>query len=142
MVGRYLEVAPQLLAADQALSLEDAKAELATIWPDEATMTRNLGNVVKAVQAFGGEAAEVPGSRARLLERFARDPDFAAFAAAIGAETAEDPGIRNLKATSDVDVDAMMKGPAYWNPAHPDHERVKKAVQEHYTRQHGTKARR
>lgn len=142
VVNRYLQVAPQLLEADQVLSLQEAQAELATIWPDEPTMKRNLDNVLKAVQGFGAEAGDVPGSRERLLKRFARDPDFAAFAAQIGAEMAEDPGIHLDASNSDVNVEAMMKGEAYWNSQHPDHERVKTTVQTHFARKHGTKARR
>lgn len=141
VVDKYLAVAPQLIAADQQLSLEEARSELATIWPDQAAMQRNLAVSLKAIRGFGGEADDAPGSRARLENKFGRDPDFIAFAAKVGSEMQEDRVPGGASVASEVDVEALLKSEAYWTPAHPDHKSTVAKVQEHYARKFGTKAR-
>lgn len=141
VVARYLKVAPELVAADQELSMQEAKAELEKIWTDDATMQKNLGGVVRAIAAFGAEAEDVPGSQARLMQKYGRDPDFIAFAAAIAGELTEDQLPSAVSVPSDVDVEALQKSEAYWKPEHPDHQRVKAQVQAFYTKKYGTKRR-
>jgi hypothetical protein len=143
MVGEYLQIAPQLVAADQQLTLTEARAELAKVWPDEAAMNRNLAGVVKAIQGFGAEADDVPGSRSRLMAKYGRDPDFIAFAAQVANEMQEDrvPGGAGGVGGSDDNVEAMQKSEAYWNKNHPEHKATVAKVQEHYARKYGTRTR-
>jgi hypothetical protein len=142
MVGEYLQIAPQLVAADAQLTLAEAKAELQKVWRDDATMNRNLAGVVKAINGFGAEADDVPGSRSRLTQKYGRDPDFIAFAAQVANEMQEDRVPGGASVASEVDVEALQKSEAYWNKNHPDHTRTKARVDEHYARKFGTAARR
>jgi hypothetical protein len=141
VVERYLNMAPQLIAADMQLSLDEAKAELGAVWKDEATMQRNLQGVVRAINGFGAEAADVPGSRARLMEKYGRDPDFIAFAAAVAGEMQEDKLPSQPAVASEADVESLQKSEAYWNKNHPDHGKVKGQVDAFYARKFGTKRR-
>lgn len=140
-VEKYLDAVPKLMAAEQSLSVEDAKAELAELWPDDKTMNDNLAISLKAINGYGAEAEDVPGSKARIMAKYGRDPDFIAFAAAIGAEMKEDTTPAQMSVSSGVDVEAMMKSEAYMKPSHPDHERVKARVKAHFDRTYGTKRR-
>ena len=141
IVGRYLKVAPELISADAQLSLDDAKAELSQVWKDDKTMNHNLAGVVKAIQGFGAEADDVPGSRSRLMAKYGRDPDFIAFAASVSSEMSEDNLPSQTIVSSEVDVEALQKSEAYWKPNHPDHARVKAQVETFYAKKHGTKRR-
>ncbi len=142
VLSRYMKVAPDLIAADAGLQLEDARAELSKVWKDEATMNHNLAGVVKAIQGFGAEADDVPGSRARLMSKYGRDPDFIAFAASVAGEMKEDGGTPTGALTpSDIDAEALQRSEAYWKPEHPDHAKVKAQVESFYTRKYGTKHR-
>lgn len=140
-VGKYLTLAPQLLAADIQLSTEEAKAELGALWKDEKTMQANLAGVVKAINGFGAEAADVPGSRARLMEKYGRDPDFIAFAASVAQEMKEDKLPQQPALSSEADVESLQKSKAYWDKNDPEHARVKAQVDDYYTRKFGTKRR-
>ena len=141
VVGRYLNMAPQLLQADQSLTLEEARAELETVWTTPQAMQENLAGVVVAINGFGAEAEGVPGSRARLMEKYGRDPDFIAFAAAVASEMKEDRLPSSPAIASEADVDSLQKSKAYWDKNDPDHGKVKAQVDAFYTRKHGTKRR-
>jgi hypothetical protein len=142
IVGRYLEVAPQLVAADAELSLEEARTELGKLWGDEASFKTGIGSAVRAMKAYGGQAEDMPGSFARLQSKYGRDPDFLAFAASIGREVGEDRlPFGDVAGVAEGDIEAMQKSPAYWDPNHPDHKRYNDTVREHYVRKHGSKKR-
>lgn len=141
VVNEYLAIAPQLMQADAALSLDEAKQELQKVWTDEATMQRNLAGVVKAINGFGAEAADVPGSRSRLMEKYGRDPDFIAFAAKVAGEMAEDRLPSQPVVGGEADIDALMKSKAYWDPNDPAHAQTVAKVNEFHTRKYGVKQR-
>ena len=141
VVSRYLDIAPKLIAADQQQTVEEAKAELAKVWTDDAAMQRNLQGALRAIDAYGAEADDVPGSRARLHANLGKNPDFVAYAARVSQELSEDKGVRPTAVASDVDVEALQKSEAYWKPEHPDHARIKAQVSEYYARKFGTTAR-
>lgn len=142
MVGRYLDVAPKLVAADAELSLEEAKTELGKLWTDEASFNTGIGSAVRAMKAYGGQAEDMPGSFARLQSKYGRDPDFLAFAASIGREVGEDrPPGGDTAGVGDGDIESLQKSEAYWNPNHADHSRTKAKVDEFYARKFGNKRR-
>lgn len=144
-VHEYLDIAPQMLEANKQLTIEEASSELSKVWTDKATFDANLSKAHRATTEFAkGIAADQPGSFERLDKKFGSDPDFVALMARIGAESkfGEDTPANNATATSDVDVEALMKGPAYWDPNHADHAKVKAQVTAHFTRVHGTAAHR
>lgn len=136
-VSKYLTVVPELIAADQSLSLADAKAELQGIWKDDITMQRNLASVVTAINGFGAEAEDVPGSRSRLMQKYGRDPDFIAFAASVAQEMKEDRLPAAGPASSDGDIEALQKSPAYWDKNHPEHTATKSKVDTYYAKKFG-----
>ncbi len=143
IVGRYLDVAPQLVAADAELSKEEAKAELGKLWSDESSFKGGIQSAMRAMKGYGGEAENMPGSHARLMAKYGRDPDFLAFAAAIGREMQEDRPASGdaVGGVGEGDIEALMRGEAYRNPNHPDHARTKQKVGEYFDRKYGAKKR-
>lgn len=141
VVERYMKVAPELIAANQQVTRDEASRELSGLWKDENTFNANLQGALKAITGFGGEADDMPGSRARLQEKFGNDPDFLAFAAQVAAEMREDRVPSQTSIAPAVDIESLQKSEAYWNAQHPDHTRVKAQVSEFYTRKYGTKPR-
>jgi hypothetical protein len=141
VVERYLKVAPELIAADKQVSLAEAKTELGTIWKDEGAMRSGLADAMRAITTFGAEADDVPGSRARLQERFATDPDFAAFAASVAKELKEDQLPAGGPVSSDMEVESLQKSKAYWDPKDPQHAIVKQKVDTFYAKKFGNKKR-
>ncbi len=141
VVDRYLNVAPQLIAADKQITKDEASRELSVLWKDESTFNTNLKGAMRAVTGFGAEAEDVPGSRARLMEKFGNDPDFLAFAASVAGEMKEDAHPNQAAMSSEADVEALQKSPAYWDKNHQDHARVKAQVDEFYIKKFGAKRR-
>jgi hypothetical protein len=141
VIDKYISLAPSLVAADAQLSLDEAKAELSTLWKDEASMSSNLSNVVKAINGFGAEADDVPGSRSRLMAKYGRDPDFIAFAASVAQEMKEDKLPSDPVSVAEHDIESLQKSPAYWDPKNPDHARTRAQVDAYYAKKFGTSAR-
>lgn len=141
VVGKYLQIAPQLMQANAALTVEEASAELGKVWQTPEAMQKGIADSIRAINAFGGEGSDVAGSRSRLMEKYGTDPDFIAFTAAVAKELKEDQPVQGVQ-TSEMDVEALMKSEAYWKATHPDHTRVKAQVTEFMARKYGTARRR
>jgi hypothetical protein len=138
VVNKYLTLAPEMLGVDVAMTATEAKAELGKLWADEPTLSKNLTIASRAIQGFGGEADDMPGSRAKLFAKYGSDPDFLAFAARIGAEMQEDKGLPPGGAPGVDDIEALMKGEAYRNALHPDHVATAAKVKAHFDKHYGT----
>lgn len=145
MVQEYLQLAPSLFAADKAMTVKEASAELSKVWTDEATFEKNIALADRTVAEFTKDiAADQPGSFERLTAKLKNDPDFAAFVARIGGEVkfGEDTPIRPDASNSAANIESLMKGEAYWNAQHPDHTKVKQQVDAHFAKTYGTAAHR
>lgn len=139
IVQRYLDFAPNLVAADAQMSLAEAKAELGKLWPDEASFNGGIQSAMRAMKGFGAQAEDMPGSHARLMSKYARDPDFMAFAASIGREMSEDkPVADGLGTVGEGDIESLQKSQAYWDANHPDHAKTKTKVADYYAKKFGT----
>jgi len=140
-VHEYLDIAPQMLEANKTITTEEASAELSKVWTDKATFDANLQKGRRAVSEFSKDvSADQPGSFDRLEKKFGNDPDFIALMARIGTESkfGEDQVPGSATTAGVLDVEALMKGPAYWDPNHAEHSKVKAQVDEHFKRVHGT----
>ncbi|WOS40686.1 hypothetical protein [Xanthomonas rydalmerensis] len=138
VLNGYLEFAPKLIEANAALSVDEARAEVAKLWADEATQQTNFAAAQRAINGYGTKNEALPGSVQRLHAKYGTDPDFIAFAAAIGGEMQEDKQVAPQGLPSAEDVESLQKSEAYWKPEHPDHMRVKAKVADFYARQYGT----
>lgn len=143
-MGEYFEnIAPNLLKADAALSTEEAKQQLAAVWPAPDEMTDGLKQAARAAQGFAGDPGK-PGSFDKLMAKFGNDPDFLAFAARVGAEMGEDrPIAADPAAQQDwqAQVDEIRANPAYLDKAHPQHAGLVQKLEGLYQRRYGNQQR-
>lgn len=143
-LDKYFGFAPDLFQANAQLTRDEAAAELKGIWKDDTTMTKNLGLANRAVTGFALQG-DATGSAARLMEKYGNDPDFLAFAAAVGAEMQEDTAISDgTTAATDWDsqVNAIKADPAYMDANHPQHKEKVDALKALYDRRYGSAAQR
>lgn len=138
-LGEYFKLAPDLVGADKRLSAEEATAELGKVWTDTAAMQANLSQAQRAVRGFGG-GGDVPGSTERLLAKYGNDPDFLAFAAAVGKEMQEDTPIADGTPAAgdwDAEVVKIKADPAYQDERHPQHKVLVDRMSQLYQRRYG-----
>ncbi|QHE86316.1 hypothetical protein [Hydrogenophaga sp. BPS33] len=132
VMGEYFQALPAFMNDAAAVTLDQAKAELAQAWPDPADMQRNMRAAERAV------AAMPPDLQEDVKARFGTDPVFWRFAAHFGKEVGEDrPAAPAGGATGGQDVTALMGSEAYRNPRHKDHARVSAQVRNHFERTAG-----
>lgn len=139
-LDKYFGFAPDLFQANAQITRDEAAAELKGIWKDDATMTKNLGMASRAVAGFALEG-NATGSAERLMQKYGNDPDFLAFAAAVGAEMQEDTAINEgstAAADWDSQVNAIKADPAYMDASHPQHKEKVAALQALYNRRYGS----
>lgn len=129
-LGRYMEIAPQLVAGGQALTAEDCTAALKTEWKTDEQYKAEVGKAYKAAVGFGGSDAE------GIIKDHGNDPRIIRLLARVGAEMGEDTSISTGASTNGgQSVESLMASEAYNNPKHADHARVSKQVSDHFARQ-------
>lgn len=137
VASEYLTIAPSLMIENAKHTATECIAEVSKIWPEQSVRDSNFRGVQKAIEGFGGNAADMPGAKQRLYDKFGSDPDFIAFAASIGTQMKEDQVPGGIQPSSGDDVQALMKSPAYMNPQDPAHEATKAKVATFYKKQYG-----
>lgn len=137
VMGKYFDVAPQLVGAGAQLNVQDATAELRKLWPSEQQFGEGANRADRAVRAYANPgAADQTGSYVRLEKKFGNDPDFIALMSNIGKETREDlPPAGSI--LPEADVESLQKSESYWNANHKDHVATKAKVDAHYARKFG-----
>lgn len=139
VMGEYLARIPgiQQQAAEQ--QFEGCMGELGKHWATPAAMKTGQRNAWRAVTGLMGGEADA------FMARHGNDPMVVRFAAAIGAEMAEDrsPGAGGngggdgMAAYTGMTRDQLMQHEAYKNAQHVDHKRVSDRVRSLYEREFG-----
>lgn len=135
-VNEYLGTMAQVQVAAAQLTHDEAMKTLGTLWGSPEQIAAKTSAVPRAIDAFAS-GADLPGNAAALYAKFGNDPDFIAFAANVAGELAEDRPINTAASTSQVDIDALQRSKAYWDPKDPQNAIVKARVADFYQRQHG-----
>jgi hypothetical protein len=130
VMGKYFDIAPQLVAGSQRLSADDCVASLKAEWKTDEQYKAEVGKAYKAAVGFAGNDAD------GIIKDYGNDPRIVRLLARVGSEMGEDrspnPGGSQ---TGGASVDALMASEAYNNPRHADHARVSKQVQAHFEAQ-------
>lgn len=130
VMGKYFELAPQLLAGNSQLSSEECIADLRSEWKDDATFKGEVSKAFRAAQAYGGADTEA------ILADYGNDPRIIRMLSRIGGEMSEDsslnPGGTQIGGQT---VESLMTSEAYTNPKHADHARVSAQVQAYFNQQ-------
>lgn len=130
-VGEFLDRSLKLQAGMNQLSADDCTAKLKTEWKTDELFKTGVSSAYRAASAFGDVTA--------LMAKYGNDPDFIRFAANVGKELSEDRGaMPGSQGASEVDIEALTKTKAYWDPKEPDHEATKAKVAAFYAAKYGS----
>jgi hypothetical protein len=131
VMAKYMDIAPQLVAGSQQLSVDDCNAQLRTEWKTDDQYKAEVGKAHKAAVGYGGADAE------GIVKDYGNDPRIIRLLARVGAEMGEDQSLNPGDQQNDgADAIAtMMASEAYTNPKHVDHKRVSDQVRKHFETQ-------
>lgn len=129
VMGRYFDIAPQLVDGAAVLDNDQCMAELRKSWASDGEYQTGLNNAYKALNAFGGDDAEA------ILQAHGNDPGLIRLLARAGAELGEDAPPAGGNAPSGGEIQAMLTSEAYTNPKHPEHAAVSEKVRRHFEAQ-------
>lgn len=129
-MGKYFELAPQLVSGVKQYSAEASAAQLRQEWTTDEQYQAGISNAYRAAIGYFGQDAE------HALQTYGNDPRLIRFLARVGEQMAEDRSIGNLGVTSGPQsAQSAMMSEAYTNANHPDHARVSALVQAHFAKQ-------
>lgn len=132
VMGKYFEIAPQLMGGPRQFSAETCVAELKQEWQSDEQYSAETRKAFKAAQAYGDKDAEA------IIQNHGNDPRIIRLLARIGAQMGEDRSINPGGTQHGIQtVEGLMRSEAYSNPKHPDHQRVSAQVQAYYAKQAG-----
>lgn len=127
-MGKYLEMAPNLVAGEKMLSADEAKAELRKEWKTDEVYNAEVGKAFQAAKAYGDAD--------QIIQKYGNDPVIVKMLAKIGGELGEDKAIQPGDILSGTDsIDSLLASKAYTDPRDPDHARVSKQVAAYYAAQ-------
>lgn len=125
----YHAIAPNLMAGNAQLSVEECTASLREVWKTDAEFKEGVDLSYKAAVAYGGEDAQA------LMDRYGNDPMIIKAFARIGKELGEDRSINpGSELPAGTSVEALITSEAYNNPKHPDHAKVSQQVASYYAK--------
>lgn len=139
VMGKYFELAPQLVGGAQQYDANTAAAELQKVWPTDADMKRNVRNAYVGASA-AAQKAGLDINEIMNTSPLRNDPTFLRLMAALGPEFVEDPGAGGSATLTVEDISTLMNSDAYTNSKHPDHAKVSAKVKAYYLRKHGDAA--
>lgn len=135
-VNEFLTRAPQLVAAEQKMTADEAAIALRESYPTERELNDALADCWRATQGPDQE---------RLLQKFGNDPDFIRFAASLGKEMREDSAIPSNSQVTQMDFETkaselrkQLEGMDRWDPKRAS---VQAELDQLYARRHGNKSR-
>lgn len=125
----YHTLAPNLMAGNAQLSVDECVAALRETWKTDAEYNEGVELSYKAAVAYAGEDAQA------LMDKYGNDPMIIKAFARIGKELGEDRSINpGSELPAGTSVDSMITSEAYNNPKHPDHAKVSKQVADYYAK--------
>ena len=125
----YHAIAPNLMAGNAQLSVEECTASLREVWKTDAEFNEGVELSYKAAVAYAGEDAQA------MMDRYGNDPMIIKAFARIGKELGEDKSINpGSELPGGTSVESLLVSEAYANQKHPDHAKVSKQIADHYAK--------
>jgi hypothetical protein len=132
-LGEFFSRLPEIAGGIQRLDTDQCVAELRKGWKTDEEYRANNAAAYRAAQAYGGSDFDA------ILKDYGNDPRIVRMLANVGKEMGEAPHLPGgTGGTSEADVEALQKSPAYWNPSHPEHTKTKQKVDAFYAEKFGT----
>lgn len=134
-LGKYMEVAPDLIKGGAEMTKEAAMADLRSVWKSDAEYNTQSAHAAKALDAFIDPADK---EKADLVTA---NPTMVRLLARIGKEMQEGGSIPAGAETVPVDeIKALLNSEANTNPRHADHKATRAKVDAYYNKKYGTAA--
>ena len=125
----YHAIAPNLMAGNAQLSVEECTASLREVWKTDAEFNEGVELSYKAAVAYAGEDAQA------MMDKYGNDPMIIKAFARIGKELGEDKSINpGSELPAGTSVESLITSEAYNNPKHADHAKVSKQVADYYAK--------
>lgn len=120
VMGKYLDLAPQLVQGSAQLKADDAIAELKTVWgKDYAAQSANAWRGLNQIASAAGLTVE------QVDAELGNNPAFVRIMATVGAQLREDTSINagggGAMGSNLADAAALQSSEAFRNPRHPEH---------------------
>lgn len=119
VMGKYLDLAPQLVNGAQQVTADSAIAELKTAWgKDYQAQAANAWRGLSQIASVAGLTVE------QVDAELGNSPAFNRIMAAVGAQLREDTSPQTGGGTSSsgmADAAALQASEAFRNPRHPEH---------------------
>jgi hypothetical protein len=121
VMGKYLDLAPQLVNGGKAVSADETIAELKTAWGKD--YAANAGNAWRGLT----QVAQIAGLTVQEVEsELGNSAAFNRIMAAVGAQMREDTSVntggQGAGASSMADAASLQASEAFRNPRHPEHK--------------------
>lgn len=141
VMAHYFEMAPQLVAGAAMLDTAAAKTQLEQVWASNGGFDHQIGNAYQGATVLAQKAG-IPIDEIMAPNGLGNNVHFLRLAAAIAPEFAEDksPGGSVMSPSTEEQIHELMRGEAYTNTRHPDHEKVSDTVRKFFEKKHGTAA--
>ncbi|MCA3188321.1 MULTISPECIES: hypothetical protein [unclassified Cupriavidus] len=142
VMEQYFTMAPQLVAGAAILDANAIKDDLTKEWASKGGFDHQIRLSYQGAAALAQKAG-MNIDELMQPNRLGNNKDFLKLMAAIGPEFAEDTssgGTSMGGASSEDQINELMRGEAYQNPRHADHDKVSKQVRAFFERKHGTAA--
>lgn len=131
VMGKYLEIAPQLVSAGKEVTAEDTIASLTEVWKE------NTKPQISAAYGVAQRLASKTGVSMEEMEAsIGNNPIAIRMLAALAPELREDstPAAANGAIGGGKTIQELMAHPAYSNAGHPEHAAISKQVRDHYVK--------
>ena len=142
VMKHYFDLAPKLVAGATALDATAAKTQLEQVWASQGGFDHQVRNAYQGASVLAQKAG-LSIDEIMAPTGLGNNVQFLRLMAAIAPEFAEDKsagGTSFGSATSEDQIFDLMRGEAYQNPRHADHDKVSKQVKAFFERKHGTAA--
>lgn len=142
VMKHYFDLAPKLVAGATVLDATAAKTQLEQTWASQGGFDHQIRNAYQGAAVLAQKAGiEIDDIMAPT--GLGNNVQFLRLMAAIAPEFAEDKSVGGTSfggASTEDQVNELMRGEAYQNPKHADHEKVSKQVKAFFERKYGTAA--
>jgi hypothetical protein len=126
VMGKYMELAPELVDAGRQLDAEACTTELKAVWKTDEQYKAEVSKAYKAAVGYFGADADA------IIKEYGNDPRIIRGFAKLGGEMGEDKSLNFGSVAEQSSIDSIMTSEAYNKPNHPDHARVSAQVRTHF----------
>jgi len=132
-LGKYMEVAPDLIKGGAEMTREAAMADLRSVWKSDSEYTTQSAHAAKALDGYLDPVDK------DKIEAVTSNPTMMRILARVGKEMQEGGSIPAAAQSVDADeIKTLLNSEANTNPRHADHKATRAKVDAYYNQKYGT----